>query len=73
MDFAGILEPRKEMEFRNEQHQQHGAGMQTPVVSVKVEGSRKGSRMGAQRQPSAGFPDLSHIPFQEPRLKDCWK
>ena len=46
MDFSGILEPRKEMEFRNEQHQQHGAGMQTPVVSVKVEGSRKGSRMG---------------------------
>lgn len=45
-DFAGILEPRKEMEFRNEQHQEHGAGMQTPVVSVKVEGSRKGLRMG---------------------------
>ena len=34
------------MEFRNEQHQEHRAGMQTPVVSVKVEGSRKGSRMG---------------------------
>ena len=38
MDLAGIIEPRKDAEFRDEHHQQHGGEAKKPVVSMNAEG-----------------------------------